>query len=83
MLSDRGGQFVDPTGTAQTHFEEVLEALGIGLRIALHAHTEGKEERLNQFIERDFLAKCAGRSRHWRSSISWPMPGAKATTTRT
>lgn len=55
MLSDRGGQFVDPTGTGETHFETVLAALGIRLRIAPRAQTKGKEERLNQFIERDFL----------------------------
>jgi transposase len=55
MLCDRGGQFVDPTGTGETHFEEVLEALGIDLQIAWRAQTKGKEERLNQFIERDFL----------------------------
>lgn len=55
MLCDRGGQFVDPTGVGSTHFEEVLKALGIQLRIARQAQTKGKEERLNQFIERDFL----------------------------
>jgi hypothetical protein len=55
MLCDRGGQFVDATGVGTTHFEEVLKALGIQLRIAWRAQTKGKEERLNQFIERDFL----------------------------
>lgn len=55
MLCDRGGQFVDATGAGSTHFEEVLKALGIQLRIARQAQTKGKEERLNQFIERDFL----------------------------
>lgn len=55
ILCDRGGQFVDATGAGSTHFEEVLKALGIQLRIALRAQTKGKEERLNQFIERDFL----------------------------
>ncbi len=55
ILCDRGGQFVDPTGAGTTHFEEVLKALGIQLRIAWRAQTKGKEERLNQFIERDFL----------------------------
>jgi transposase len=55
ILCDRGGQFVDPTGTGQTHFQEVLDALGIRLHIAWRAQTKGKEERINQFIERDFL----------------------------
>jgi transposase len=55
MLCDRGGQFVDATGAGSTRFEEVLKALGIQLRIARQARTKGKEERLNQFIERDFL----------------------------
>jgi hypothetical protein len=55
MLCDRGGQFVDPSGKGTTHFERVVEALGIGLHIAPRAQTKGKEERLNQFVERDFL----------------------------
>jgi hypothetical protein len=55
VLCDRGGQFVDPAGRGQTKFQEVLDALGIQLRIATRAQTKGKEERLNQFIERDFL----------------------------
>jgi hypothetical protein len=55
MLCDRGGQFVDPTGVGSTHFQEVLKALGIQLRIAWRAQTKGKEERLNQFTELDFL----------------------------
>jgi len=55
FLCDRGGQFVDPSGVSTTHFEEVLEILGIRLRIAPRAQTKGKEERLNQFVERDFL----------------------------
>jgi transposase InsO family protein len=55
ILCDRGGQFVDPTGVGTTQFEEMLKALGIQLRIAPRAQTKGKEERINQFIERDFL----------------------------
>lgn len=55
MLCDRGGQFVDATGKGETHFQEVAEALGIDLHIASRAETKGKEEKLNQFIERDFL----------------------------
>jgi hypothetical protein len=55
MLCDRGGQFVDPTGVGITHFQEVLQTLGITLRLAARAQTKGKEERVNQFIERDFL----------------------------
>lgn len=55
VLCDRGGQFVDATGVGSTHFEQVLEALSIRLRVAPRAETKGKEERLNQFIERDFL----------------------------
>ena len=55
ILCDRGGQFVDPTGVGTTHFEQVLDALAIRLRIAPRAQTKGKEERLNLFIERDFL----------------------------
>ena len=55
ILCDRGGQFVDPSGVGTTHFEEVLEALGTKLRIASRAQTKGKEERINQFIQRDFL----------------------------
>jgi transposase len=55
ILCDRGGQFVDPAGAGKTHFQEVLEALGIHLHIAWRAQTKGKEERINQFIERDFL----------------------------
>jgi hypothetical protein len=55
ILCDRGGQFVDPSGVGKTHFEEVLQALGIKLSIAPRAQTKGKEERIIQFIERDFL----------------------------
>jgi transposase len=55
VLCDRGGQFVDPTGAGTTQFQEMLAGLGIQLRIAQRAQTKGKEERLNQFIERDFL----------------------------
>jgi transposase InsO family protein len=55
ILSDRGGQFVDATGQGSPQFQHMPEALGIRLRIAAHAQTKGKEERLNQFIERDFL----------------------------
>jgi len=55
ILSDKGGQFVDPTGVGTTRFQEMLKALGIELTIAPRAQTKGKEERLNQFIERDFL----------------------------
>jgi hypothetical protein len=55
ILSDRGGQFVDCTGVSSTPFQEALQALGIDLVIAQRAQTKGKEERLNQFIERDFL----------------------------
>ncbi len=55
ILCDRGGQFVDATGAGKTHFQEILELLGIRLRIAWRAQTKGKEERINQFIERDFL----------------------------
>jgi len=55
ILCDRGGPFVNPSGTGTTHFEEVLQALGIGLSIAPRAQTKGKEERIIQFIERDFL----------------------------
>jgi transposase InsO family protein len=53
--SDRGGQFVDATGVSTTQFQEALQALGIDLLIAQRAQTKGKEERLNHFIERDFL----------------------------
>jgi transposase len=55
MLCDRGGQFVDATGAGITHFQEVLQSLGITLRLAPRAQTKGQEERVNQFIERDFL----------------------------
>jgi len=55
MLCDRGGQFVDATGAGTTQFQDMLSALGIQLHIAARAQTKGKEERLNQFIERDFL----------------------------
>jgi len=55
ILCDRGGQFVDPTGVGTTHFEEILKALGIKLSIAPRAQTKGKEERIIQFIQRDFL----------------------------
>lgn len=55
ILCDRGGQFVDPTGVGTTHFEEVLKALGIELSLASRPQTKGKEERVNQFIQRDFL----------------------------
>ena len=55
MLRDRAGRFVDATGKGQTHFQEIVEALGIGLHIAPRAETKGNEERLNQFTERDFL----------------------------
>jgi putative transposase len=55
MLCDRGRQFVDPGGAGTTRFEDMLQALGIRLRIAFRAQTKGKEERINQFIERDFL----------------------------
>jgi len=55
ILCDRGGQFVDPTGQGTTQFEHMLDALGIQLTLAPRAQTKGKEERLNQFVERDFL----------------------------
>jgi transposase len=55
MLCDRGGQFIDATGAGITHFQEVLQTLGITLHLAPRAQTKGKEERVNQFIERDFL----------------------------
>ena len=55
LLCDRGGQFVDATGAGMTQFQTVLDALGIRLRVAYRAQTKGKEERVNQFIERDFL----------------------------
>ena len=55
ILCDRGGQFVDPTGAGTTQFQEMLAGLGIQLRIAQRPQTKGKEERLNQFIECDFL----------------------------
>ena len=55
VLCDRGGQFIDPAGHGRTKFQDVLDALGIKLRIAYRAQTKGKEERLNQFVERDFL----------------------------
>jgi len=42
MLCDRGGQFVDHTGTRITHFQEVLQTLGITLRLAPRAQTKGK-----------------------------------------
>lgn len=63
ILCDRGGQFVDATGVGITHFEQVMDVLGIELRIAPRAQTKGKEERLNQFVERDFLDEvrwCVG-----------------------
>lgn len=55
ILCDRGGQFIDPSGAGTTQFQTVLDALGIRLRPAYRAQTKGKEERVNQFIERDFL----------------------------
>lgn len=55
ILCDRGGQFIDPSGAGVTQFQTVLDALGIQLRLAYRAQTKGKEERVNQFIERDFL----------------------------
>jgi hypothetical protein len=55
MLCDRGGQFIDPSGAGVTRFQIVLDALGIQLCLAYRAQTKGKEERINQFIERDFL----------------------------
>lgn len=55
LLCDRGGQFVDATNAGTTQFQTVLDALGIRLRLAYRAQTKGKEERVNQFIERDFL----------------------------
>jgi transposase len=63
MLCDRGGQFVDASGKGTTHFERAIEALGIDLRIAPRAQTKGKEERLNQFVERDFLDEVRWRIR--------------------
>ena len=55
ILCDRGGQFVDATGVGSTQFQTMLDALGIQLHLAYRAQTKGKEERVNQFIERDFL----------------------------
>ena len=55
ILCDRGGQFVDPTAQGTTQFQQLLAALGIRLSLAPRAQTKGKEERLNQFVERDFL----------------------------
>jgi hypothetical protein len=55
ILCDRGGAFVDATGVGRTAFQEMLSTLGITLTIAPRAQTKGKEERINQFIERDLL----------------------------
>jgi putative transposase len=55
VLCNRGGQLVDPTGVGTTRCDEMLKALGIQLHIAPRAQTKGKEEKINQFIERDFL----------------------------
>lgn len=55
ILCDRGGQFIDPSGSGTTQFQTALDALGIRLCLAYRAQTKGKEERVNQFIERDFL----------------------------
>ncbi len=55
ILCDRDGAFVDATGVGSTTFEEMLRALGIKLTIASRAQTKGKEERINQFIQRDLL----------------------------
>jgi hypothetical protein len=55
ILCDRGGAFVDATGAGRTTFQEMLQTLGITLTIAPRAQTKGKEERINQFIERDLL----------------------------
>ena len=55
ILCDRGGQFIDPSGVGTTQFQTVLAALGVRLCLAYRAQTKGKEERVNQFIERDFL----------------------------
>jgi len=55
LLCDRGGQFLDATGAGTTQFQVMLQSLGIELHIAPRAETKGKEERINQFIEHDFL----------------------------
>lgn len=55
ILCDRGGQFVASIGGGTTHFQEVLQHLAIDLHLAPRAQTKGKEERVIQFIERDFL----------------------------
>jgi transposase len=55
ILCDRGGAFVDATGVGRTAFQDMLDTLGITLTIAPRAQTKGKEERINQFIERDLL----------------------------
>jgi hypothetical protein len=48
MLCDPGGQFVDATGAGITHFQVVLQALGIPLLVAPRAQTKGKEERIDR-----------------------------------
>lgn len=55
IMSDHGGQFVDATGLGTTTFQGMLEALGIQPLLISRPQTNGKEERVNQFIERDFL----------------------------
>jgi transposase len=55
ILHDGGSQFC-PTGKeGESQFQEVMAALGINLRLAERAQIKGKNERLNQFIQRDFL----------------------------
>jgi transposase InsO family protein len=55
IMSDHGGQFVDATGMGTTTFQGMLHALGIQPLLISRPQTNGKEERVNQFIERDFL----------------------------
>ena len=55
ILCDRGGQFVSTRGEGETHFQEIMDCLGIKVHVTSRPQTKGKNERLNQFIQRDFL----------------------------
>jgi hypothetical protein len=66
ILCDRGGQFVDPSGVGTTQFEQVTDALGIGLRIAPLTQTKAKKERgsTSSLNETPWM-KSAGLSTVW------------------
>lgn len=62
ILSDRGSQFRAPSA-APTVYELICQLLGIRPHFTSLARSKGKVEKLNQFLQRDFLAEVRDRVR--------------------